>query len=548
MQFLKSMLDHFEKQPDKAFLVETRGRSLVPIPARETLEQIARARAFMRGAGVTAGDRVALLGPNSARWVAADLAILAEGAVCVPLYSRQAPLQLAAMLKDCEPTLLLVSDQELEKAIGEAWPEHCRIAHFEELFSAAPSNQPPVDAGEQQLGEQQLATIIYTSGTSGEAKGVMLSGANLHFMLQRAAAKLDQATGFSRRDDRFFHYLPLCFGASRIACWSQLFRGNPVILSTDLNQLVDEMGAANPHYFLNVPALLERIRDGVNGKVRERGGIGLWLYRKAQEAYGHSNNGGSSPADRLLLLAAERLVFSKIRDNIGPNLEFLISGSAPLKPETQHWFQMLGIPVYQVYGLTETTGIVTMDEPVGRGNPGSVGKSIDGCELRVTEQGELLCRGPNIFQGYWQRPEATEQALRDGWFHTGDQVELGADGSVAIVGRIKDLLVPEAGHNVAPEPIERRLVEASEGIEQAVVVGHGKPFLGAIVTGSVSDAELERVREAVNAELPHYQRIKKAVRVPESFTIENELLTANGKLRRKAIESRFQKEIESLYR
>lgn len=543
MKFLQSMLQHFEKQPDKALLLEARGRSLVPFPACETLEQVARARSFIQGAGVGPGDRVALLAPNSARWVAADLGILTAGAICVPLYSRQQPRQLAAMLKDCTPSLLLVSDEELEREIREAWPDCCRIARFEEFFVAEPSNQPPVEAA-----EEAVATIIYTSGTSGEAKGVMLSGANLHYMLQRAAAKLDQATGHSQRDDRFFHYLPLCFGASRIACWSQLFRGNPVILSTDLNQLVDEIAAANPHYFLNVPALLERIRSGVNQKVKERGGLGAWLYQKAVGAYGRSENGGSTPADRLWLAVGNKLVFEKIRSNIGPSLEFLISGSAPLKPETQNWFQMLGIPVYQVYGLTETTGIVTMDEPVGGGNPGSVGRAIDGCEVKVTEQGELLCRGPNIFQGYWQRPEATEQVLRDGWFHTGDQVELGADGSVKIVGRIKDLLVPEAGHNVAPEPIESKLVEVSESIEQAVVVGHGKPFLAAIVTGSAAEAELERAREAVNAELPHYQRIKKVIRVPEPFTIENELLTANGKLRRRAIESHYQNEIESMYR
>ncbi len=542
MTFVNTIMGKLTDEPRKAFLVEVQGKTLVTCTGAEIRQLIDRARASVRASGVKPGDRVAILAPNSARWVAADLAVIAEGGISVPLYSRQDPHQLAGMLKDCTPSLLMVADQELEEAIRSAWPDACRIVRFEEVFAAEPIADPfaPLEA-------QSPITIIYTSGTSGEPKGAILTVANIDFMLPRTAAKLDQATGHRPPNDRFFHYLPLCFAASRIACWSQLYRGNPVFLSTDLNKLVDEIAAVDPHYFLNVPALLVRIKSAVEQRVQERGGVALKLYTKGVEAYRHVEDGQSGAGDQLWLTAARKLAFAKIKKTIGPSLEFLICGSAPLSEETQRWFHMIGIPVYQAYGLTETTGIVSMDNPTAEVKPGRVGCAIDGCEARVTEEGELLCRGPNIFGGYWNRPEATDDVLSDGWFHTGDQVEMAEDGSLQIVGRLKDLLVPESGHNVAPEPLERKLMEASHGVEQAVVVGHGKPFLAAIVTGPADDAELEAVRQRLNAGLPHYQRIQKLFHAPEPFTVENQLLTANQKLRRRAIEQRYRDAIAGLY-
>jgi long-chain acyl-CoA synthetase len=207
----------------------------------------------------------------------------------------------------------------------------------------------------------------------------------------------------------------------------------------------------------------------------------------------------------------------------------------------------LGLPVYQVYGLTETTGIVTIDD-TDNVVAGRVGYAVPGCELQVSAGGELLCRGPNIFPGYWGRAEASAEILRDGWFHTGDQAELDANGCVKIIGRLKDVIVPASGHNVAPAPIEDRLQRAAAGIEQVVVVGHGRPYLTALVTGDIPASELDAVCEAVNAALPHYQRLRKTYRVPELFTPDNGLLTANQKLRRNAIEARYRDAIEEMYR
>jgi long-chain acyl-CoA synthetase len=244
---------------------------------------------------------------------------------------------------------------------------------------------------------------------------------------------------------------------------------------------------------------------------------------------------------------AERQLFPRIKRLNGENLEFLVCGSAPLAAETQQWFTTLGLPIYQVYGLTETTGIVSIDD-TDHVRVGRVGHAVPGCELKVSEIGELLCRGPNIFHGYYRRPEATAEVLRDGWFHTGDHVELDSDGSLKIIGRLKDVLVPESGHNVAPAPIEERLQRAAIGIDQAVVVGHGRPFLTALVTGPVTPAALDKAIADINQVLPHYQRVRKARRLDEQFTPDNGLLTANQKLRRKVIEDRFRETIEEMYR
>ncbi len=236
-----------------------------------------------------------------------------------------------------------------------------------------------------------------------------------------------------------------------------------------------------------------------------------------------------------------------MREQIGRELSCSICGSAPLAEETQAWFDLIDLPVYQVYGLTETTAIVSMDRPRAA-MPGKVGFPIDGCEVKLGEGGELLVKGPNVFKGYWNRPEATESAFtEDGWFRTGDQARIDERGRLEIVGRVKNILVPESGHNVAPEPIEQRLMERIPGLEQAVVIGHGRPFLTAIFTGELSQGDASHALDEVNAQLPHYRRIRAFHLSPEPFSIENGLLTANQKLRRAAIESHYADAIDRLY-
>lgn len=545
MSFIEIIFSQLKRWANEPVLIEIRGEQCVSVTGAELIRWQRQVRRYLEHHGVSSGDRVALLAPNSARWVACDLALLAHGAISVPLYARQDPHELAQMLGDCAPRVLIVANDELFQAIDSAWPVgdrgDCVLAHYDTVFGGDVSDSAP-----SAVSEAQIVTMVYTSGTSGEPKGVMVTRANVDFMLPTTASAINKITGAQQRVDQVFHFLPLCFAGSRIMLWTQLYRGNPLMLSTDLNNLVQEMGTANPNYYLNVPAVLERIRRGVNAKLAERGGFIHALYQAGVAAGLRIARDQGGLRDRLMQLLATP-VFKKIKGQIGSRLEFLICGSAPLAEDTQRWFNLIGVPVYQVYGLTETTAIVTMDtkETV---EPGKVGLAIDGVEMALSDEGELLCRGPNIFPGYWNKPEHTQDAVRDGWFQTGDQAEIDDHGNLRIIGRVKHLLVLESGHNVAPEPIEQQLLERCPAIEQAMLVGHGRPFLSVIATGAVTESQIEAALEALNAQLPHYRRVRKVYRTDELFSPENGLLTANQKMRRRVIEAHFAGAIEELYR
>ncbi|MFW6023372.1 MAG: AMP-dependent synthetase/ligase [Myxococcota bacterium] len=541
MAFVDRFLDEMRAHPDRPVVVEMHGDRAVPTAGRAFVELVARARGTLRGQGVAAGDRVVLVAPNSTRWAAADLAVLAEGAIAVPMYARQDRTELAWMIDDCEASLVLVPDADLADQLREAGAK-APVLTFDALFGGDPVDEPP-----RPRTPDDVVTIIYTSGTSGHPKGVMLTAGNVEHMLPIVRDALGRLMGARQELERVFHYLPFCFAGSRLVLWVCLFRGQPITVSTNLDDLATELGAAEPQYFLNVPALLERIKNGVEQKVREQGGVAQRLYDAGRRAWLRRAAGEGSARDAVVAAVARRVVFDRIRRRVGPRLECLICGSAPLGDDTQRWFEMLGIPVYQVYGLTETTGIVTMDEP-GQAAPGRVGHVIEGCEARLGEGDELQVRGPNIFVGYWNRPEDTAASFTgDGWLRTGDQAEVDADGNWRIVGRVKNLLVPTSGHNVAPEPIEQRIVERTPGVAHAVVMGHARPYLTAVVSGDTDRATVQASIDAINAELPHYRRIRAFHLTGEPLTPENGLLTANQKLKRPALEAHFREAVDALY-
>ena len=543
MNFLENIFKQLESAPLIEFLQEMHDGKPVVVTGSELLEMIGHARAFLGQKGLKKGDRCALLAHNSMRWVAMDLALMAEGLIVVPLYARQAPAELVAMMKDCSPALICCGDVESQDAIKQIWPEAPPQSLFDEIF-ATKANA----AGKSQISDSDPVAIIYTSGTSGEAKGVIINAANVGFILQRTAARLDSLMSGSTGQERVYHYLPFCFCASWIAMLSYLSRRSLVTLNLDLSKLSGEIRAATPDYFLNVPALLERMRKAVDEQIWKTGGIILSIYSRAKAAWTRKQEGKKQAMDGFWLGLANGLVFPAIRKKmIGPKLRGLISGSAPLNIETQHYFSMLGIPVLQVYGLTETTGICTMDDP-RRVVPGRVGPAIDGLEMKLGGNDEILVRGTNVFTGYWNRPEETAKVLREGWFHTGDQGEIDAAGNWRIAGRIKNLIILGSGHNIAPEPIEEKVLHHLAGAQQVVLVGNGRGYLSAIITGPVTREQAQAALDALNPSLPHYKQIRAFYLQAEPFSIDNGLLTANGKLKRDAIAARLKSEIEEMYK
>ena len=546
MTFLEIIFDRLQKAASAPVICEVRGSKITSVTGSELLAMVQQARQFLVARGLKQGDRCALLAPNSIRWAALDLAMMAEGLIVVPLYARQAPAELVGMMNDAMPARICCSDAAAAAAIQKLWPDAPKISLLDAVFAGetgAPT-PPHHHAG------PDAVTIIYTSGTSGEPKGVVLTAGNVGHMLACTNARLDELMGAREEPDRVFHYLYFCFAGSWILLLSALSRNSVLTLSTDLSKLSDELKFATPDYFLNVPTLLERVRAKIEETIRNRGGFVARIFTRAQQAYVRRHNKESRGVDSLWLALANWMMFPTIRKSIGQNLKALICGSAPLAVETQLFFMMIGIPVLQVYGLTETTAICTMDDPK-RAEPGRVGPAIPGVEMTLAENGEILVRGPNIFPGYWQRPAETEKALEGGWFHTGDQGEVDAGGSWRISGRLKNLIILNSGHNVAPEPLEDALVQRLPQAQQVMLVGNQRSFLAALVVApSANGASGDAIQSAVdslNTSLPHYKQIHAFHVVPEPFSAENGLMTTNGKLKRDAIAARFAAEIDQLY-
>ena len=546
--FLETIFAELKRADARVVLREIRGGQFVSMTGKELLEQVQRVRAFLRDSGVEPGDRCALLAPNSIRWVVFDLALMGEGAIVVPFYSRQAPGELAGMMKDCQPRLLFVSDAELGEAVAQVWQGAPKRILFEDVLKFT---DPKIPIGEvpNPRKDSDVITIIYTSGTSGEPKGVCLNTGNLNFMLERTTERLGQLMSQTPEasPDRVFHYLPFNFAASWLLLLSCLTRETTLTLSTDLNKLAGEIRLSSPNYFLNVPTLLERVRRGVEDAMSKQMAPVRWLFRKTQEVYKGRSTGRTTTVDRVWLWLAKMLIFNKIKERFGRDLHALICGSAPLALETQQFFQMLGIPVLQAYGLTETTGICTMDDPRVPAEPGYVGTAVSGIEMKTGENEEILTRGPHIFPGYWNRSEETARVLEDGWFHTGDQGETNGRGNWRIKGRVKNLLILNSGHKVAPEPIEEQMARLLPLAQQVVVVGNGRGYLCALITGTVDAVAVQTALDTVNADLPHYRQIRNFKIIGDGITVENGLLTANGKLRRDAINARYASEINTMY-
>ena len=557
MTFLEAIFARLARAGDEPVLGEARDGQIVSVTGAEVLELVASARAFAAARGFKPGDRCALLAPNSIRWVALDLALMSEGVIVVPLDPRQVAKDWLALIADSTPSLVCCADAAAAENIGRA-SGGPPVVLFDEVFSAGHggASLPWHHA------EDEPVTIVYTSGTSGEPKGVVLTAGNITFMLGCTNARLGQLMGESGYWESVFQYAPFCFAAARILLLTSLSRNTMLTLSTNLTKLAEELKLAAPHYFVNVPMFLERVRRRVEESIHQRGGFVAGLFQAARAGYYHQRNGRMRLGGLFALALARKVMFPAIRANIGPNLKALICGSAPLAPETQLFFMMIGIPVLQVYGLTETTAICTMDEP-GKIEPGYVGRAVPGIEMKVEPtSGEILVRGPNVFPGYWQRPAETAKAVEGGWFHTGDQGETDASGNWRITGRLKNLIILNSGHNVAPEPLEQQLAAALPEAQQVVLLGNQRSFLSALVTaapaaangaaggganGALSSAKIQSTLDAMNAGLPHYKQIRAFRLLREPFTMENGLLTTMGKLKRDAIAARYAAEIEALY-
>ena len=461
--------------------------------------------------GVRPGDRVAIISDSRPEWLLTDLAVLTTGAVTVPVYPTLSASQVRYILQDCGARLAVVSNREQLEKFQQVRHQLPLLEAVLMIDGDAPGAASVVTlASVRERGHarmvaewgtarefrdtaravrpEQLATIIYTSGTTGEPKGVMLSHGNLISNLLASQAMLHVHSA-----DVALSFLPLSHGFERLVSYLYLANGVTIVFAESLETIRRDMMTVKPTIMTGVPRVYEKfqanILAGGAALPEPRRSLFKWgMHVAAARAAKAIRGQAVGPLVSLQSAMAERLVLTKIRDNVGGRLRILVSGSAPLSASVAEFFFGIGLPITEGYGLTETSPVLTVN-PQDAPRLGTVGKAIPGVELRIAEDGEILARGPNVMSGYFNKPEASAEVLRDGWFHTGDIGTLDADGYLAITDRKKDLLVTSGGKKIAPQPIEA-VLKQSPLVSEAIVLGDRRKFASALIVPEF--AALER--------------------------------------------------------
>ncbi len=560
----------------------------VPISSDELLERVRHTALALDRAGIGAGDRVALLAESGPLWTISDFGILATGAVNVPIYPTQTAQQVEYILSESTPKVIFVSTRRQIKRIGhvlEAFPD-LRVVTFEdgiegyEGFSTFEAGGAEVereqpdrfDALSGGLTAESIASIIYTSGTTGEPKGVLLSHRNIVFDAVSAAEVIAPTTR-----DVALSFLPLSHIFERTVIYLAIHCGVTVCYAESLESVAANLAEVRPTLMTAVPRFFEKVYEKIlKARVKlspTKRRVFDWSLPIGR-AWAEKRDRGEwiSPWLSAKHAIADKLVFSKWRDVVGNRMERFVSGGAPLSPDLAYVFWGAGIPILQGYGLTETSPVIAVNA-LGANRMGTVGRPIPEVEVKIAEDGEVLTRGPHIFPGYFNKPEATAEVLtEDGWLRTGDIGAIDKDGFLSITDRKKDLIKTSAGKYVPPQPIEN-LLRMSPLVEQIVLVGNGRKHVSALIVPNAEQlkawadengvaatdgsalADDPRVISAVRAEVarltPHladYERIKGIALLKDEFTIDGGELTPTLKVRRRFVEEKYRDIIDALYR
>ncbi len=538
-------------------------------------------------AGVQRGDRVMILSDNRPEWHIADLAIVNLGAVDVPIYSTLTPPQIAYQANDSGAVAAIVEGpDQMAKflQIRDACPALRHLLQIEGEPAAGCSRLDEIigagtspGAGDRfwqraaRAREDDLVTIVYTSGTTGEPKGVMLSHRNLVQNVTAAGCRVPVD-----HRDLALEFLPLCHVLERMLGYVFMWRATRKAYCS-VHHVAELISAISPTLFAGVPRFFEKVR----GKVLEKAGrsaVGAalvnWAVEVGKQAAYREITG--RPVETMLALqrrAADRLVFAKIRHALGGRVRYAISGGAALPMHVNEFFHAVGIPILEGYGLTETSPVIAVNAPSrGMLRLGTVGKPLENLELKFAPDGELLVKGPSVSAGYWNKPERTAEVFDgDGYFRTGDIADLDDDGFLLITDRKKDLIVTGGGKNVAPQPIENEL-KRSPLVDQAVLIGDGRPAIVALISPNLE--ELERwagqhgityashddlvtdqrivaaytaVVDGINAGLARYEQVKSLRVLSRPLSLEGGHLTPTLKVKRKVVEKEYATLIEEMY-
>jgi len=558
------------------------------ISSQEFLRRIAGLADSFVELGLKPGDRVALFAPNCPEWHTADFAISGCGAVTVPIYFNESPDRMAYILSHSGAQIVFIAGlAQLQKfmeirselpqvqdvivaGVGDDTPAD--FLRYETLIAAAgPAEIVSYRTRTALVQPEQLASIIYTSGTTGEPKGVMLTHSNF------SSNVADSCQGFTvfPETDLAVSFLPLAHVYGRMLDYFYIFQGCPVAYVDVVENVAQALLEVRPTILAAVPRFFEKIYARLMEKGSKTTGLRRKLFdfaiKTAREAAPwRCGHGQASLPLRLKWLIADRLVYSKIRENTGGRLRAVLSGGAPLSKSLGEFFWCIGISIYQGYGLTETSPVLTSNYPDNRA--GSSGRPIPNVQIRIAEDGEILAKGPGVMQGYYKSPEMTREVLsEDGWFKTGDIGYLDKDKYLFITDRKKDLLKTAAGKFVAPQPIENTL-KTSPYILNAMVVGDQRKFVVALIVinavtvgGKLAEQGIEfasasemaahpRTYALIQAEvdrltthLAQYETIKRFALLPDDFTFDSGTLTFTMKLKRRVVEHQYHNLIDKLY-
>jgi long-chain acyl-CoA synthetase len=504
--------------------------------------------------GVRHGDAVAVVSRTRLEWILLDWAIMSIGAVVVGLYPTNTASESEYILEHSETVLAFVEDDAQRAkldAVRGRLPALREIIGFDELPAM---EREGGDIEAEPVHEDDLATLIYTSGTTGPPKGCMLSHRNL------VTAALRVKTHLQGQSDTVLLFLPLAHSFARIVHHSAAFHGATLVLVSDATRVPEALAKTRPTILPAVPRVYEKIHANTLGEIERSTGakraIGRWALGVGANASRLRRAGTPlPPLLRLQLQVADKLVFSKVRDRLGGRVRLGVSGAAPLGIDVLEFFHSLNMLVIEGYGLTETSSSLSVNDPDDY-RFGTVGHAVDGCEVRLDVDGEILVRSETIFSGYYKEPEATAAAFtEDGWFRTGDVGEIDDDGWVKITDRKKDLIITAGGKNIAPQNLENAL-KGSRFVSQALIVGDRRPYVTALITldplelktaGREPRELVQEIVDNVNRDRVRVEQIKRFAILPRDFSQEEGELTPTLKLRRKVVHEHFASEIEQLY-
>ncbi|HJU35868.1 MAG TPA: long-chain fatty acid--CoA ligase [Gaiellaceae bacterium] len=541
---------------EPAYLEET-AEGWRPVSWDEAAERVEALAQGLLARGVRHGDRVAVLARTRLEWILLDWAVMSIGAVVVGLYPTSSAKECEYILGHCEAVLAFTEDEEQTRklvSVRGTLPTLREIIPFDWLEKLESDGRLSKHLQADPVEEDDLATLIYTSGTTGPPKGCMLTHANL------VTAAIRVVEGMNQPGDVVLLFLPLAHSYGRLAHQAGTHRGATVALVADVARVPEALTAVRPTVLPAVPRVYEKVHANTLGEIERAGGlrtrIGRWALGVGARV-SRARRDGSSVGGLLALQQrlADKLVFAKVRERLGGRLRVGVSGAAPLSPDVMEFFHALGVPVVEGYGLTETSSSATVNSPSDF-RIGTVGRPVEGAEVRLAEDGEILIRSSSVFAGYYKEPEATAAALTDdGWLRTGDVGELDAEGFLRITDRKKDLIITAGGKNIAPQNLENAL-KTSRFVSQALVVGDRRPFVTALVTldepevassGRNPQELVQEVVDEVNRDRTRVEQIKRFAILPRDFSQIDGEMTPTLKLRRKVIHEHFADEIERMY-